>query len=69
MKVLAPRTANTDTQAVLAAIASLQAELSQDESDICDKIDVKIAVVSTALRSEIDALRTESDAAFVAVNN
>ena len=64
-----PSTPNMDIQAVLAAIASLQTELSQAKSDICDKIDEKIAVVSTALRSEIDALRTESDAAFVVVNS
>lgn len=64
-----PNTPNTDTQAVLAAIASLQTELSQVKSDICDKIDEKIANVSTALRSEIAELRTESDAAFVVMNS
>lgn len=62
-------TPSSDIQAVLAAIASLQAELSQAESDICDKIDEKIAVVSTALRSEIAALKAESDAVFVVVNS
>lgn len=62
-------TPSSDIQAVLAAIASLQAELSQAKSDICDKIDEKIAVVSTALRSEIAALKAESDAAFVVVNS
>lgn len=65
----APSTPSTDIQTVLAAIASLQAELSQAKSDICDKIDEKIAVVSTALRSEIAALKAGSDAAFIVVNS
>ena len=34
-----PSTPSTDIQAVLAAIASLQTELSQAKSDICDKIE------------------------------
>ena len=59
---------SADNQAVLAAIASLQAELSQAKSDICDKIDEKIADVSTTLRGEMAALKTESDTAFFAVN-
>ncbi|XP_060941531.1 coiled-coil domain-containing protein 40-like [Limanda limanda] len=62
------RRARRTHQAVLAAIASLQAELSQAKSDICDKIEEKIAVVSTALRSEIAALKAESDAASFVVN-
>lgn len=65
----APSAPSMDIQAVLVAIAALQAELSQAKSDICDKIDKKIAVVSTALRSEIAVLNAESDAAFVVVNS
>ena len=64
-----PSAPSTDIQAVLAAIASLQAELSQAMSDICNKTDEHIAVVSTALRSDIAALIAQSDAAFSAVNS
>ncbi|KAI4891660.1 hypothetical protein NFI96_007545, partial [Prochilodus magdalenae] len=57
-------TQSADQQAVLAAIASLQAELSQAKSDICTKIDD----VSTVLRGEIAAVKAESDNAFITVH-
>lgn len=59
---------SVDSQAVLAAIASLQAELSQAKSDICNKIDERIAEVSTTLRGELAALKSESDSTFLALN-
>ncbi|KAI4896249.1 hypothetical protein NFI96_008278, partial [Prochilodus magdalenae] len=61
-------TQSADQQAVLAAIASLQAELSQAKSDICTKIDEKTADVSTVLRGEIAAVKAESDNAFITVH-
>lgn len=59
---------SADTQPVLAAIASLRTELAQARSDICNKIDEKIADVSKTLREEIATLRAESDNAFIVVN-
>lgn len=59
---------NADHQAVLAAIAALQADLSKAKSDICDKIDEKIADVSTILRGEIAGLKAETDNAFITVH-
>lgn len=46
-------TQNADHQAVLAVIASLQADLSKAKSDICDKIDETIADMSTILRGKL----------------
>lgn len=59
---------NADQQAVLAAIAALQTDLSQVKADICAKIDEKIGDVSTVLRSEIAACKAESDNAFITVH-
>lgn len=59
---------HTSTQAVLTAIVSLQAaNHTQAKSDICNKIDERIADMST-LRGEIATLNTESANAFIAVN-
>ncbi len=49
---------------VLAAIASLRSELHMIKTDICDKIDERIADVSVTLRAEIAALKTETDASI-----
>lgn len=61
-------TKNSDQQAVLAAIAALQVDLSQVKSDICAKIDEKIADVSTVLRSEMAAYKAETDNSFITVH-
>lgn len=63
-----PTKQNADHQAVLAAIASLQVDLSKAKSDICDKIAEKIADVSTILRGEMAILKADNDNAFIAVH-
>lgn len=58
-------TQSAEQQAVLAAIVVLQADLSQVKSDICAKIKEKIADVSTVLRTEIAAVKEDSDNALL----
>lgn len=60
---------NKVNQALLAATASLQAKLSQAKSDICNKINEKIADMTITLRGEISYLKTKSDSAFAQIDS
>lgn len=52
---------------VLAAVASIHAELAHIKAEICLKIETKISEVTTTLRGEIAALKSENDTAVAAL--
>lgn len=56
---------DSDENAVLAPIASLGSELHIIKTNICNKIDERIADVSVTLRAEIATLKTETNTSIV----